>query len=196
MRTRLARHSPIRKPEHEQPPAVVSNEDLNAVVASPAAEVKASTSQGTTHAAEANGHAVNEETTQLLQEQKQTIALLVSEKASLAEKVEQFDGIDIRMFLLQILRDNLKTPNVSLELNAKKKELQLKSQESDGLRSEKERLEKERASLSSQVAELQTQVSQVTSKSRDLVRSVPLMRNIILIRRSGKGHTVSTRRRQ
>ncbi|KLO20774.1 hypothetical protein SCHPADRAFT_21675 [Schizopora paradoxa] len=92
----LARHSPIGRPEHEQPPAVVSNEDLNAVVASPTVEVKASTSQDATSAAAVNGHAVNEETTQLLQEQKQTIALLVSERASLTEKLEQFDGIDIQ----------------------------------------------------------------------------------------------------
>ncbi len=164
---RLSRHSPTSKPQLEQSPAGVSNEDVQPVVLSPSIAVESETPKDTPPATVANGHVANNETVQLLQEQRQTIALLVSEKASITEKLEQFDGIDIRAYAMwRYVENHLMC---LLELDAKKKELQLKYQEADALRSEKSRLETERTSLSSQVKSLHAQVSQITSKSRDLV---------------------------
>lgn len=75
---------------------------MHTAVASPPAGVEISTRKDSSPTVVANGHVSNEDSTQLLQEQKQTIALLVSEKASLTEKLEQFDGIDIRTFMLRM----------------------------------------------------------------------------------------------
>ncbi|KAI5124139.1 hypothetical protein M0805_000950 [Coniferiporia weirii] len=90
----------------------------------------------------------DQETARLLQDQRQTISLLVSEKASLAGALEHLEGVDSK-------------------LRIKEAELDGKLLELEELREDVSRIESEKERLSTQLRDFSSQNTALTAKLRD-----------------------------
>ncbi|THH10152.1 hypothetical protein EW145_g1512 [Phellinidium pouzarii] len=100
----------------------------------------------------------NQDTSKLLQDQRQTIDLLVSQKATLAEALERLEGADSKLRIKEI------------ELEGRLREL-------DGLRADLSRIETERRTISVRLQDVGTQSTLLTTKLREQERECVSIRS-------------------